>query len=68
MGNFPETSAAAVAAAKSRRFARGRCAFHLAPDSSRKHGVACHTAVVFPEVYMLGTPSRRSERTCALAQ
>lgn len=51
MGNFPETSA--TAAAKSRRFARSRCAFHLEPDSSRKHGAACHTAVVFPEVYML---------------
>lgn len=46
-GKLPETSA--TAAAKSRRFARGRCASHL-PDS-RKHGAACHTAVVFPPVY-----------------
>lgn len=46
-GKLPETSA--TAAAKSRRFARGRCAFHL-PDS-RKHEAACHTAVVFPAVY-----------------
>lgn len=47
-GKLPETSAA-TAAAKSRRFARGRCAFHL-PDS-RKHRPTCHTAVVFPVVY-----------------
>lgn len=57
-GKLPETSA--TAAAKSRRFARGRCAFHL-PDS-RKHGAACHTAVVFPGGIRAGYT--KSGRTC----
>lgn len=61
-GKLPETSAA-TAAAKSRRFARGRCAFHL-PDS-RKHRAACHTVVVFPVVYASYIRSR-SKRTCML--
>jgi len=61
MGNFLETSATTATVSS---FARCRCAFHLIPDSSRKHGAACHTVVVFPEVYMLAIPSCRSEHTC----